>query len=257
VTDPEAARRAIARHRWWQTIEVAPGVVTPGGWDLRPTADRIAWPPSLAGARCLDVGTMDGFWAFELERRGAGEVVASDIVDAGAHDPYDPTHPPGGSPFGGGETFRVAAGLRGSRATFRERSVYELDPDEDGVFDVVFVGYVLQMLRDPLGALVRLRDICRGHLLLLETVSVPLNRLPLPLARLDARRDGREFFVFNRRGLARALELTGWRVEAVTGVLRDRGGPGVEREPRPRAARLLHAAGLRGRSIVVRAAPRR
>ncbi len=25
------------------------------------------------GLRCLDVGTMNGFWAFELDRRGAGE----------------------------------------------------------------------------------------------------------------------------------------------------------------------------------------
>jgi hypothetical protein len=25
---------------------------------------------------------MDGFWAFEMERRGAGEVVASDVLDA-------------------------------------------------------------------------------------------------------------------------------------------------------------------------------
>ena len=36
----------------------------------------------MAGMRRLDSGTTDGFWAFELERRGAGEVVASDVLDA-------------------------------------------------------------------------------------------------------------------------------------------------------------------------------
>jgi hypothetical protein len=36
-----------------------------------PTVERLPWPSSLAGMRCLDIGTMDDFWAFELERRGA------------------------------------------------------------------------------------------------------------------------------------------------------------------------------------------
>jgi len=41
----------------------------------------VPWPTSLAGARCLDVGTHDGFWAFEMERRGADAVLAIDIAD--------------------------------------------------------------------------------------------------------------------------------------------------------------------------------
>src|SRR3954463_10790228 len=79
--DAEAARARVAELDWWHTIEVAPGVVTPRGWDLRATAERLPWPPSLAGMRWLDIGTMDGFWAFELERLGAGEVVATDVLD--------------------------------------------------------------------------------------------------------------------------------------------------------------------------------
>jgi tRNA (mo5U34)-methyltransferase len=70
----------IAELDWWHTIEIEPGLVTRGGWDLRPTADVMPWP-DLAGKRCLDVGTMDGFWAFELERRGASEVLAIDVLD--------------------------------------------------------------------------------------------------------------------------------------------------------------------------------
>ena len=35
-------------------------------------------PRDLRGRRALDIGTFDGFWAFELERRGA-EVVAIDL----------------------------------------------------------------------------------------------------------------------------------------------------------------------------------
>ena len=88
AVDAHTARARVAELECWHTIEVAAGVVTPGGWDLRDTARRLPWPPSLAGLRCLDVGTMDGFWAFELERRGAAEVVASDVLDASRLDHF-------------------------------------------------------------------------------------------------------------------------------------------------------------------------
>jgi len=45
--------------------------------DQREPAAKIL-PADLSGRRALDVGTFDGFWAFELERRGA-EVVAADL----------------------------------------------------------------------------------------------------------------------------------------------------------------------------------
>ena len=196
----------------------------------------MPWP-ELAGKRCLDVGTMDGFWAFELERRGAGEVLAIDV--------QSPPRP----------QFALAAELLGSRAQLRRLDVYDLDPGDVGEFDVIVVGYVLQMLRDPLRALEALRRVCRGHLILLETISLPLELLPSPLARLDARRDGREWFVFNRRGLGKALRLTGWTVEATTPVIRDRPGPKIgPRDLTPRS-RLLHRLGLRGSSAALRARP--
>lgn len=233
------AQEAIAGLDWWHTIEVTPGVVTPGGWDLRPAAERMPWPPSLRGMRCLDVGTMDGFWAFELERRGAGEVVAIDLVD--------PRERP---------TFRVAADLLGSRASCRKLSVYDLDPSDVGVFDVVVMGYVLQMLREPFRGLEAVRSVCRGHLMVIETVSRPLSLLPSPLARLDARRDGSEWLVFNPRGLRKALRLGGFDVEASTPIFRDRYGPPYRGEPISFGARAMYGLGVRGRSVGVRARPR-
>jgi hypothetical protein len=64
---------------------------------------------------------------------------------------------------------------------------------------------VLQLLRDPLRGLEALRRVCRGHLIVLDTISRPLSLLPAPIARLDARHDGSEWFVLNRRGLVKAL----------------------------------------------------
>ncbi|MHB1891222.1 MAG: hypothetical protein ACYCUF_10125, partial [Acidimicrobiales bacterium] len=63
-------RRAVAEvPLWYHTIELAPGVVTPGWFDLRTVAARAPWP-DVRGLRCLDVASSDGFLAFELERRG-------------------------------------------------------------------------------------------------------------------------------------------------------------------------------------------
>jgi len=246
-------RDAIAGRSWWHAIEVAPGVVTPGGWDLRPTAERIPWPASLAGMRCLDIGTMDGFWAFELERRGAAEVVATDIPHSSAGDPFGGGERPLGGGVSRGETFGIAAELLASRADYRHANVYDLDPDELGKFDLVFMGYVLQMLRDPLRGLEAVRRVCRGSLIVLETISGPLSLLPGPVARLDARRDGREWFVFNRRGLRKALELAGFEVEEESRIIRDQAGPAVEERGLPPLVRALYALRLRGLSVAVRA----
>jgi SAM-dependent methyltransferase len=254
--DPCAARVRVAELDWWHTIEVAPGVVTPGGWDLRPTAARVPWPESLEGLRCLDVGTMDGFWAFELEHLGAGEVVASDVLDATKLDHFAADRARGERYRRSSErNFGLAAELLGSRIELRELNVYELESAEVGEFDLVMMGYVLQMLRDPVGGLEAVRRVCRGHVILLETVSRPLDLLPVPLARLDARRDGSEWFVFNRRGLRKALDLAGWVVEATTPLLRDRPGPGVTSSELTIQRRAMLACGIRGRSVAMRARP--
>src|SRR5919198_3192254 len=79
--DP-AARELIEQARalaWYHTLEL-PGLVTEGWFDLRPYVRHYGLPERMDGMRALDVGTWDGFWAFEMERRGA-EVVALDLDD--------------------------------------------------------------------------------------------------------------------------------------------------------------------------------
>jgi hypothetical protein len=64
---------------WYHTIELGNGLVSQGTYDLRPTVDLQGLPESLAGKTTLDVGTCDGFWAFEMECRGADRILAVDI----------------------------------------------------------------------------------------------------------------------------------------------------------------------------------
>src|SRR3954447_16366990 len=210
---------------WWHVIDLPDGSTTPGAWDLRPLAERIPWP-DLTGKRCLDVGTADGFWAFELERRGAAEVLATDQ----------------GTFFGqkSRRNFEHARDLRSSRVRYEERDVFDLEGD----FDVAFMGYVLQMVEDPIRALRSVAGVAKT-LLLLDTVSLPLSLLPSSLARLDARHDGREWFVFNPRGMRKVVELAGWTVEAQTGILRE--------HVIPAAGHWKWRTGVRGRSCALRA----
>jgi hypothetical protein len=89
----------------------------------------------------------------------------------------------------------------------------------------------------------------------LDTVSRPLDLLLGALIRLDARRDGSEWFVFNRRGLRKASDLTGWVTEETTPLLRDRPGAGVGRREHTLRRRAVHALGIQGRSAATRARP--
>src|SRR4051795_2624219 len=75
----ELMERAKAQG-WYHTLEL-PGYTTSGVFDLRGSVGKYGLPDSLEGKRVLEVGTWDGFWAFEMERRGASEVIAIDLDD--------------------------------------------------------------------------------------------------------------------------------------------------------------------------------
>jgi tRNA (mo5U34)-methyltransferase len=71
-------RSRVAAVRWYHTIDLGQGIVTPG-IDATPfRLARLDLPTSLAGRTVLDIGAWDGFFSFEAERRGAARVVATD-----------------------------------------------------------------------------------------------------------------------------------------------------------------------------------
>jgi tRNA (mo5U34)-methyltransferase len=179
----ELLRRARERD-WYHTLELAPGVVTEGWFDLRDQVRHYGLPERLDGLRCLEVGTWDGFWAFELERRGAAEVVALDLDDERDLDWPARRRPETFPDEPRGEGFRLAAELRGSAVTRVTRSIYEATPEELGTFDLVFCSAVLIHLRDQLLALERMAALCTGRLVLAEAYDRLSGLLPFPAARL-------------------------------------------------------------------------
>ena len=177
---PTPLREALGQG-WYHTIDVAPGAATPVAVDMRRVEPRVL-PSTLAGLRALDVGTFDGFWAFELERRGA-TVVATDL------DRFDEVQwPPQNrarlaaeaGDRGPGERFGLAARLLGSRVRRVTADVHDLDPELiGGPVDYAVVGDLLLHLRDPVGGLEAVRSVLNpgGRLLSLEQINVPLSVL--------------------------------------------------------------------------------
>lgn len=215
--ETEKLTAAEVLHRfpvWYHTQDLGNGVVTPGFFDHRPVLDKYPLPQDLTGMRCLDVGTMDGFWAFEMERRGAREVVAVDLDDPDALDwpalvksrvtkTLDETKP---------ARFQAVRSLFGSNVSRLVRSVYDLD-DDIGLFDVVFCGDLLLHLKDPISALEAIRRVTRGRAIISTTVMKNRvnGRRPLVLF------DGVDEFVWwtpNLTALARMVRAAGFdRVE--------------------------------------------
>ena len=205
---------------WYHTIELGPGVATPGWFDLRGVVERMPWP-DVRGKRCLDVGTYDGFMAFELERRGADEVVATDIASQEEWDMPPRLRETGADTLkdlmGRDQAagFDAAKGALGSSVQHVTASVYELDPAELGRFDVVVCGSLLLHLRDPLRALEAIRRVCAGAFLSAEQIDLPLTvlRRRRPALRLDGQSDLCQWFVPNAAGHRRMLEAAGFSLE--------------------------------------------
>lgn len=168
---------AIQSAGWYHTLELPGGVTTRGYYDLRGLPERLPLPASMEGMRCLDVATSNGFWAFEMERRGASEVVAIDVASRSGQD-WQGGPAPEDAPFAtDASAFALAHRALGSHVQWREQSVYDLDPAYVGEFDFVFIGSVLLHLRDPIRALSAVRSVCAGWLLSLEPYVVWLSLL--------------------------------------------------------------------------------
>lgn len=160
----------VAALSWYHTIDLPGGLTTPGLFDHRALVPHYGIPEDLTGQRALDVATFDGFWAFELERRGA-DVLAVDIPRLSwldlppklkeeilARDLDEES----------GLGFFLARRALKSSVERSTCSVYELDPERIGTFDLVHVADLLLHLQSPVTALQRIRSVTRGRAIIAD-----------------------------------------------------------------------------------------
>jgi tRNA (mo5U34)-methyltransferase len=139
---------------WWHSIELAPGVVTPGQQSERYFADqwRLLELGDLNGRTVLDIGAWDGYHSFAAERDGAERVVALEL----------PFHTQG---------LKVARAALGSHVEPLVADLFDVDPGQLGTFDVVLLLGVLYHLEDPLAGLRRVASLTRD-IAVIETAAI-------------------------------------------------------------------------------------
>jgi len=186
-------RQRVAEQRWYHTMEIVPGLVTEGWFDLRPHVAAYGLPERLDGMRVLDIGTWDGFWAFEMERRGA-TVVALDVDHEWEYD-FPPRRRPTEFPDTyRGVGFELAREISGSSVERVHCNIYDAKPEDLGTFDLVFCGTVLVHLRDQMLALERFANLCHGRFIFADEYDRAASLLPFPVSRYHADRDAAVVF---------------------------------------------------------------
>jgi SAM-dependent methyltransferase len=159
---------------FYHTVDIPGFGLVEGQWDLRQAPEKFLGGVDVAGKRVLEIGTSDGFLAFDMERRGA-EVVGYDISDK---DEYDIV------PYGGSikaENKSWTSSIIGkfnnawwllhdamqSKAHVVYGSVYDL-PEEIGPFDVSTISCVLLHLRDPFQAMYKVGTVTKDTLIVTD-----------------------------------------------------------------------------------------
>lgn len=159
----------LAYPYWRHRIDIGDGRVTPG---VTPAADwdRLGLPADMSDRSFLDVGCFDGLHAFEAERRGSPEVLATDVWEPGGAAEW--WH--GRTPRRDG--FELVRAALDSDVEGRRLDVYDLEPASVGTFDVVLCSKVLPFLPDPGGALERLASVAETRLVVESAVSTAYGR---------------------------------------------------------------------------------
>ena len=127
--------RQLTQLGWYHSFSFPDGTTIQGVQSLAHQVARyqsFGLPADLRGKRVLDIGSWDGWFAFEAERHGA-DVTAVDCVEM--------------------ENFLHAQRKLGSKVEYRILDVYELTSSGIGQFDYVLFLGVLYHLKHPLLAL--------------------------------------------------------------------------------------------------------
>ncbi len=146
ITDPAEIRRLVDSFTgWYHRIALPGGLVTPGTNHSDHTLvelDKLGLPQDCTGLRVLDISCRDGYFSFELERRGA-EVVGMDYVQAE------------------NTGFPIVSKILGSKATYLVENIYNLSPEVHGTFDIVLFLGLLYHLRNPMLAIDHVRSVTK------------------------------------------------------------------------------------------------
>jgi 2-polyprenyl-3-methyl-5-hydroxy-6-metoxy-1,4-benzoquinol methylase len=179
----EFARRCGEQDYWYHSFYFDNGFEQRGDYDIGRDVADYHFPEDMTEMEVLDIGTGSGWFATYFEQRGAKVTT----VDARGYCDFDvfgrsvypdvttekPTPDrilPDGrtiyySPVSRG--FWIMKDILGLKVEYVNARIYDICPElfQGRKFDLVFVGAVLMHLRDPIGALMAVRSVCRSRLI--------------------------------------------------------------------------------------------
>jgi tRNA (mo5U34)-methyltransferase len=141
TADAQRQHSELSRLGFYHSIELPDGRIIPGFQSIETQRARIAHfpiPQDLRGKRVLDIGAWDGWFSFEMERRGA-TVVAVDATRQ--------------------TRFLEAKAMMNSKVEHVVADICHLTPRDVGYFDIVLFFGVLYHLKHPMLALERVCEL--------------------------------------------------------------------------------------------------
>ena len=196
---------------WYHTLDLGNGNLTPGIYDHRRYLRFYGIPDDLSGKKVLDVGTASGFFAFEMEKRGA-EVTATELKKWQDHDfgpLYVPDKPIKALQSYLHEPFDLAKRIFRSKVKKKKINVYQLSPKSIGIFDITFCSSVLLHLRDPVKALWRIRTVTKEMAVIATGIHQGSEREPM--AFFMGNRGGDTWWLPNKACLEAMVEGAGFK----------------------------------------------
>jgi tRNA (mo5U34)-methyltransferase len=143
IADNQRQVERLAKLGWYHSIELPDGAVIQGHQSVEQLRTRLAQfhiPEDLTGKHVLDIGAWDGWFSFEMERRGA-TVLALDSAQ--------------------NTRLLEAKKLLNSSIDYRIGDICRLTAKDLGTFDIVIFLGVLYHLKHPLLALENICGLCR------------------------------------------------------------------------------------------------
>ncbi len=246
----------LSSYFWYHSIDLGEGLVTPGIFDLRDHLAAFRFPEDMRGMTVLDVGSATGFFAFEFEQRGA-RVISTEVPSMEGFDRFpgqtteqvvrkiqrwvNPrTHSTDqlgklARPLTSDELyfhlldgpFRFCQQRLNSKVERCYSTVYDLSVEKLGIegFDLVFLGNVLRHTLYPLKGLAAVAPLCKGTLILSQTMLTGPDSQPamLYVGGDDPGEDNSEWWNPNKACFEQVLKKLGFKtVEEVghdSGVL--------------------------------------
>ena len=142
--------------RWWHTIDLRNGLITPGKDSTFEKLKTLQLPLDMSNKTVLDIGAWDGFFSFEAEKRGALKVLA---VDSYAWS---------GQGWSNQDGFNFAREILQSHVEDKEIEVEDISSKNVGIFDIVLFLGVLYHMKNPLRALEAVASVTK-EMLIIET----------------------------------------------------------------------------------------